>query len=100
MSLNKTFREGYTVKVTNCQKDIAKIFKFQLRTILINCLSSTTQRIMYWNFRTKFFYGKRKKPNLYRTLKRLKTNENAAAEIRKDIHRTFPDIQYFQSERG
>ena len=33
-------------------------------------------------------------------MKRLKTGENAAAEIRKDIHRTFPDIEYFQKEHG
>lgn len=24
-------------------------------------------------------------------------NENAAAEIRKDVHRTFPDIAFFQN---
>jgi hypothetical protein len=100
MSLNKTLREGFTATPTALQKSFSKIFKAQLRVLLIDCLKSTTQRIQYWNFRTKFYYGKKKKPNLYRTLKRLKTNENAAAEIRKDIHRTFPDIEYFQKPLG
>ena len=96
MSLKKSFREGYTNNPTKYQLQISKIFKYQMRKLLILGLSSTIQRIQFWNFKTKFFYGKKKKPNLYKTLKKLKTNENAAAEIRKDVHRTFPDISYFQ----
>ncbi len=96
MSLNKTFREGFTPNPSEFQLKANKLFKSHIRSLLISGLPSTLQRIQYWNFRTKFFYGKKKKPNLYPNLKQLKTNENAALEIRKDVHRTFPDIVFFQ----
>ena len=53
-------------------------------------------RIKYWNFKTKFYYGKKKKPNMYETLKKQKINEGEAIEIQKDVSRTFPDMIYFQ----
>lgn len=41
MSLTKAFREGFTNRPTHYQLDIAKIFKTQLRSLLILGLSST-----------------------------------------------------------
>lgn len=58
-------------------------------------LPSTLQRIQYWNFRTKFYYGKKKYPNQYKSYKKLKKND-CTADIKKDVNRTFPYLAYFQ----
>ena len=38
-------------------------------------IPSTLQRIKYWNYRTKFYYGKKKFPNLYKSLRSNKECE-------------------------
>lgn len=81
MQLSKEFREDLHRHPSPRQAYIFKIFRRQLRNIITIGFPSTIARIKYWNFKTKFYYGKRKKPNEFEKLKRLNVNEGEAVEI-------------------
>ncbi|CDW78427.1 tbc domain-containing protein [Stylonychia lemnae] len=96
MTISREFRQEFNKTPTLRQKKIYKLYKNQLRFIIINGFPNTLQRIKYWNFKTKFSVSKKKKPNQFESLKKQKLDESEAIDILKDVSRTFPDMAYFQ----
>jgi len=95
MCLSRQFRKDLCGnKLRHKFEKCESIFKKRMKTILVKGLP-TLGRVKFWNYRTKFYLGKQKMPELFQALK-MQTHNEYIGDIKKDIYRTFPQYIYFQ----